>query len=201
MLLFVAVPTALYFARHEFASLLMPTLVVVGAGCLWLLWRDPSFDRRRLGWRRSSARAIRAALILLAAGVPLFALAQLLFEPQRWLQLPSEDPWLWVAILVLYPLVSVWPQELVYRAFLFHRYKALFTSQTARCAVSALAFGGAHAFFANWAAIGLTTAGGWLFARTYAKSGSVVAASVEHALWGNALFTIGWGWYFYAGSI
>ena len=29
----------------------------------------------------------------------------------------------------------------------------------------------------------------------------MIAASLEHALWGNALFTIGWGWYFYAGSI
>lgn len=201
VLLFVVVPTGLYFARHEFGALLIPTLVVVGSACLWMLWRDPSFDRRRLGWRRASPRAVRGALALLAIGVPLFVAAQLVFEPGRWLQFPTQNPWLWLAIMVFYPLLSVWPQELVYRAFLFHRYKRLFPSQTLRCAVSALAFGGAHAFFANWVAIGLTTAGGWLFARTYAKSGSVIAASLEHALWGNALFTIGWGWYFYAGSI
>jgi len=114
---------------------------------------------------------------------------------------PEEYPWLWVSIMVGYPLLSVWPQEVVFRAFLFHRYRGLFPSQRLQCLVSALTFGGAHAFIGDWVVVALCTAGGWMSARTYAKSLSVLASALEHALWGNALFTIGLGWYFYTGSI
>ena len=40
-----------------------------------------------------------------------------------------------------------------------------------------------------------------LFARTYAGSRSFLQAVVEHSLWGNFIFTIGLGWYFYGGAI
>ena len=201
LLLFVGVPIALWFARHDFGVILVPCLAVVCGVCLLALLRDPTFDRRRLGWRASARVVLRPALRLLAIGLPVFVGLQLVLEPQRWLEFPGERPWLWLSIMLGYPLLSVWPQEVVFRAFLFHRYRRLFPSQGLLCLVSALAFGGAHAFFGNWIAVALTTVGGWLFARTYAKSGSVLAATVEHALWGNALFTIGWGWYFYAESI
>ena len=67
--------------------------------------------------------------------------------------------------------------------------------------MSGFCFGLAHLFFANWIAPVLTALGGVIFARTYSRSGSTMLVSVEHSLWGNFIFTIGLGWYFYAGAI
>jgi len=64
-----------------------------------------------------------------------------------------------------------------------------------------VAFALAHLFFSNWIAALLSLGGGLLFARTYAHSRSTLLTTVEHGLWGDALFTIGLGWYFYGGSI
>ena len=47
----------------------------------------------------------------------------------------------------------------------------------------------------------MTAVGGYLFARTYARSESTLMVSLEHALWGDFLFTVGLGWYFWGGSI
>lgn len=43
--------------------------------------------------------------------------------------------------------------------------------------------------------------GGILFARTYERSNSLLAACIEHGLWGDLLFTLGLGWCFYTGVI
>jgi hypothetical protein len=66
---------------------------------------------------------------------------------------------------------------------------------------SGVSFGLAHLFFANWIAPLLSSVGGILFAITYAQTSSTVLVSIEHAIWGNFIFTIGLGWYFYGGSI
>jgi membrane protease YdiL (CAAX protease family) len=57
-----------------------------------------------------------------------------------------------------------------------------------------------HIVFRNWPAILLTCAGGWLFGTTYRRTSSLLLVSVEHALYGCAIFTIGYGNYFFDGS-
>ena len=53
---------------------------------------------------------------------------------------------------------------------MFHRYEPLFGSTRNLIIVSALTFGLAHLFFANLLAPLLSTVGGYIFARTYARS-------------------------------
>ena len=91
-------------------------------------------------------------------------------------------------------------QELIFRTFFFHRYRRLF-GPVGLVVASGIAFGVAHLFFNNWIAPVMTTVGGMLFALTYRQSRSTLQACLEHALWGDFLFTIGLGWYFYGGSI
>ena len=107
----------------------------------------------------------------------------------------------WMVVMIAYPLLSVYPQEILFRTFFFHRYRPILGSRHGAILWSAFVFGLAHLFFANWIAPTLTALGGYLFARTYTRSGSTLAAVIEHALWGDFLFTIGLGWYFYGGSI
>jgi len=65
---------------------------------------------------------------------------------------------------------------------------------------SALAFGFVHIIFGNWISVGLSAVGGVLFAITYLQTGSLLAACVEHAIFGDFIFTIGLGEYFFHGS-
>lgn len=48
---------------------------------------------------------------------------------------------MWALVIVLYPILSVYPQELIFRAFLFHRYAPLFGNGVGLVAASAAAFG------------------------------------------------------------
>ncbi|HXB22539.1 MAG TPA: hypothetical protein VNV88_14225 [Candidatus Solibacter sp.] len=45
-----------------------------------------------------------------------------------------------------------------------------------------------------------STIGGLLFALTYQQSGSLLLACIEHAIFGNFIFTIGLGQFFYHGA-
>ncbi len=205
-ILFVAFPIGLYFVREEFSRLIVPTLLVTAAGCLIFLLRDPDFDRRRLGLRVSGELdgwrpAVALILHRFIPGAILISLAVAVLRPELLFSFPRREPTWWLVIMVLYPLLSVYPQELLFRTFFFHRYERLFRTQLGCVLWSAFVFGLAHLFFNNWLAPTLTAAGGYLFATTYARTGSTVLVSIEHALWGDFLFTIGLGYYFYGGSI
>ncbi len=199
--IFVALPVFLIFERRAFARLIIPTLLVIGTGCLLLLLRDPEFDRRRL-WNASDLRAGLGRILrrLVPASV-ILGLVVARLAPGLLFALPRRAPGFWLLVMALYPLLSAYPQELIFRTFLFHRYRSLLRGERARIAVSAAAFALAHVFLANWIAPLLGLAGGLLFARTYARSGSTLQAVLEHGMWGDVLFTLGVGWYFYGGSI
>lgn len=200
-LLFVVVPIFLYVDRENFGRRIIPTLLVIGLLCGGLLLADPGFERRRLWNARDFRRHLRRTLRTFLLAAPLVTLTTWFLESELFLRFPRENPRVWVLVMLLYPLFSVYPQELIYRAFLFHRYRAILPSESLRTWVSAVAFAVAHLFFANpWAPL-LSLAGGWLFARTYARSRSTLQAGLEHALWGDLVFTVGLGWYFYGGSI
>lgn len=199
--LFVGVPLALIPMRREFAPWMMPTLLLVALFCLVVLLRDPGFDRRRLWHVEGLRRGFAGVLALWVVGAVGLALLTWWLRPELFLRLPRENPVLWVAILALYPLLSVYPQEVIFRTFLFERYRDLLPAESHRVAISAVSFGMAHLFFANWIAPLLSLAGGLLFARSYARRRSTLLVCVEHGLWGNLIFTVGLGWYFYGGSI
>ncbi|MCL7959569.1 MAG: CPBP family intramembrane metalloprotease [marine benthic group bacterium] len=200
-ILFVAVPVWLWFDRLHFGQRIIPTLVVISVLCLVVLLRDRSFDRSRLWNRGNFGRHLRATLKRLLIGTVVLGAFTAVFEPALFLRFPRESPRMWAMVMVFYPVFSVYPQELIFRTFLFHRYRPLFGSTRNLVIVSAIAFGLAHVFFANLLAPLLSTVGGWVFARTYARSASTLQATIEHGLWGDVLFTVGLGWYFYGGSI
>ncbi|WP_432411093.1 CPBP family intramembrane glutamic endopeptidase [Rasiella sp. SM2506] len=106
---------------------------------------------------------------------------------------PVNKPGLFVAILFVYTFLSVWPQEIIYRTFFFERYEALFENKTLFIFINAIVFSLAHLFFRNTLVLVLTFIGGIIFGYTYLKFRSTTAVSIEHALYGNWLFTVGMG--------
>jgi len=187
---------------------LFPLLWLATAAVLVYLWRDPGFDRAWL-WRPTPLRRelprILGRFVVLAGGIAAFAWAfrgQTILGvemPERLFGFVRERPGVWAVVMVLYPVLSVYPQNLVYRAFFVQRYGVLLGSPVTVAAVGAIGFGVAHAIFPNWIAPLFTAIGGWLFMRTYQRSESLVAAPVEHALYGCFLFPIGLGRLFYYG--
>jgi hypothetical protein len=195
--LFVLLPLLL-----RWGVVAVPRLVVLGvvtAGCIALLWRDPAFDRRRLfsiGELRGSlvaigVRGVAAAAVLLALVLAL--------RPEALLEWPRKDPALWLAGIAIYPFLSAWPQEVVYRVFFFHRYQRLFADPRSLVAVNALAFGALHTVYPNLVAPLLSVPAGLLLALTYRRTRSVGPVWLEHAIYGLLLFTMGLGEYFYDG--
>jgi membrane protease YdiL (CAAX protease family) len=196
LILFGGIPAAMKWGPLPRSPI--PILVLGAALCGWVLWRDPSFDRARL-WNAAGFQSQTWAVLLspIASAPLLFALVWWLARDQTFL-LPRQQPALWLLILIAYPLLSVYPQELLYRAFFFHRYAAILPTPAWRIAASAAAFSFGHVFFrVPLVAMPLTLIGGALFAYHYEVTGSLLAASIEHALYGDLIFTIGLGRYFF----
>ena len=102
-------------------------------------------------------------------------------------------PFLWLVILFIYTLFSVYPQEILYRTFFFQRYKIFIQDDKLFIFLNAIIFSIGHLFFKNTLVIVLTFLGGLLFASTYNRTKSTLLVSIEHALYGCWLFTVGMG--------
>jgi uncharacterized protein len=195
---FVIVPLLIYYRRIP--NLPIPYLLITALVAFLVLRSDTTFSLSRLtAWGNFrpflTSILIRDAVCLVGIGIAVYLLA-----PQLLFSLIRRSPWLWALIFLLYPLLSVYPQELLYRAYFFQRYEPLFGRGWGMLAASALAFGFVHIIFRNWLAVGLCVIGGLLFSLTYQTSGSFLLACLDHAIFGNFLFTIGLGQYFYHGS-
>jgi membrane protease YdiL (CAAX protease family) len=195
---FVAVPLLIYYRRIP--NLPIPYLLVIALLAFLVLRSDRAFNTSQLAvWGNArpflTTILIRDAVCLVGLGIAAYLLA-----PQLLFSLIRRSPGLWALVFFLYPLLSVYPQEFLYRAYFFHRYQPLFGRGWGMLAASALAFGFVHIIFRNWLAVGLCVIGGFLFSLTYQTSGSFLLACLDHAIFGNFLFTIGLGQYFYHGS-
>lgn len=135
-----------------------------------------------------------------AIGAPVLALIAWVMLPDQFLSMPFERTDLWLKIMLLYPMLSVLPQEIIYRSFMYTRYGPVFGHGSLFVVVSAAAFGFMHIMFLNPVAVGLCLAGGFLFAEHYRRHQSLALACFEHALYGCLVFTLGLGRYFYSGA-
>jgi uncharacterized protein len=197
--LFVALPLAYRFAPIRIPAL--PLLWVVTAYAWWQLARDAHFDRTKL-WNIAALPAritVIAAIFVVVALVIWFGVRR--FAPDLEWSFMRSNPGFWAIVMVAYPVLSVYPQGLIYRAFFFERYAEFFPWRWAMIVASAVTFAFMHIIFRNWLAVALTFAGGMLFAWRYAETGSLATSSFEHALYGCWLFTVGLGQYFYHGTI
>jgi membrane protease YdiL (CAAX protease family) len=195
-LLFFGVPLAMLrglLPRH-------PIVILLGGAalCAVYLVSDGSFDRAQLWDGAALVTHRRAVALVFVTLAPLLCLAAWLLARQEMFALVRQRPLLWTLIIIAYPILSVYPQELIYRAFLFHRYAPLFGSRAVMVAASAVAFAFAHVLFRPpWVAMSICLVGGVVFAAHFYWSRSLAVVCVEHALFGQLIFTVGLGRYFY----
>lgn len=195
--LFIVLPLLIFF--RILPNLPIPYLLAAALAAFLVLRHDPSFDSVRLISTTGIRQHLPPLLLRDAVFLALLGLAVRHFAPELLFSFVKRAPRFWALIMLLYPLVSVYPQELLYRAFFFHRYQPLFGSGSALLLASAFAFGFVHIIFRNGLAVGLSVLGGLLFAYTYQRSDSLLLTCIEHAVFGQFLFTIGLGQFFYVG--
>ena len=199
LLLFVAVPVAHVVFFETFGPFIPLAAVFVIATVM--LAFTPGFrwvafvDVRRLGKHLK----MLFALTVLCGGVTV-GLA-LLTVPDRFLWFPRSSPDQFLMVISLYPFLSVLGQEIAYRLLFFERYRGLFSSDGTAIAASAFVFALAHAFYFNWVAVGLSFAGGLVFAWAYVRSESFLVVWLLHSFAGQILFASGLGIFFYHGVI
>jgi len=198
-LLFIGLPLVYRFELLPIP--MIPTLLIIALLLLVVLLGDRVFPKRQLCNAAQFRKRMTRVLLRFIVGAAVLTAAVLIFEPKRFLSFPKNAPHIWLLVMLLYPLLSVYPQEIVYRAFLFHRYRMLFPRPWLMITASALAFGYMHLVFRNWPAVALSVVAGFLFAQTYERTKSLLVTGLEHALYGDLIFTIGLGWYFFHGSI
>lgn len=199
--LFFILPLALYELRHILAFNVVPILICLGVAGYVYLGQARQFDRKILSRMSGMSPYFKSMGMVFIVLLPLFLIFTWLTIPEHFFRFPRSRPGIWTVVMLLYPLLAALPQEIIFRCVFFHRYRDLFPCPWLMIAVNGLSFGLFHLFYANWFAPVLSGLGGCLFAWRYTRSQSLPVVAIEHGIWGNLLFTMGLGWYFYSGSI
>lgn len=203
--LFLIVPFLLWFYIDDLRSIsgggsfLVIFLTVLALILLVFLIKSNDFQNYKLLYIKNFEKHFVEILKFFIPSAIVYTLLTLILIPDDLFFLPKQNPKLWLLIMLAYPIMSVLPQGLIYRVFFFHRYKPLYKSSFQLILASGLFFCFAHIIFNNLVAIIFTFMGGFLFAYRYNQTKSWFISSLEHAMYGNLLFTIGIGKFLVAG--
>lgn len=193
--LFIGLPLVFYFNLVPIPKI--AALLAAVLGIVLLMWYDDSYDFRQLLRKPEGSGHTAPFMIRVAVTAAVVFLLTWGIQRSDLFAFPRHNPVTWAVVMILYPFLSAVPQELMYREFFFYRYKPLFRNEILRIAASAAAFSFLHIIYDNYWAPALSLAGGILFAWNYHKNRSLYWVSLEHALYGGIVFTIGLGRYFY----
>jgi membrane protease YdiL (CAAX protease family) len=192
--LFVGLPLLFYWNLIPLPKIL--ALILVAGYCAYRLWQDPSFTK---GILTKTQSADITKVILLRTITVILVIVGLIWivQPEYFFAFPRQRPFMWIAVMVLYPFLSALPQEFIYRTYFFHKYDNLMALNHSTIIASAAAFSFLHIIYDNWWAVGLSFIAGLLFGITYDRTKSLFWVTVEHAIYGCIVFTLGFGNYFY----
>ncbi len=197
---FVMTPIAVYAVLFSYRVPLFGLLVPVFIFFILLLTLDRSFSWREMLGTGIRLRDWMSIVSIFAVAGPAIALFGYNDRPESFLRFPRYAFDTWIMVMILYPLISVTTQEIMYRVFFFHRYSPLFGGDPqAGIVLNAVLFSFSHIVFQNVTTLVISFLGGLLFAWRYQTSRSYWALVLEHALYGNLIFTVGLGRYFYTG--
>ena len=201
VLLCIALPTVIIaykLAPHMFAFL----WGAAGFCFLMLRTQHKGFLSNIWKWEAATWNAMKPILIRwVFASIGMIAFIYF-YDPEKMFGIFERTPWYFpIFLCIMYPILSALPQEFIFCSFFFERYKKFFPTDKIMIIASAIVFAYAHVLFINWVAPTLSVIAGLIFAHTYAKSKSLALVTIEHGLYGNVLFLVGLGWYFYGGAV
>jgi membrane protease YdiL (CAAX protease family) len=193
--LFFGVPLFIFFGKSLKypSSIVLPILIAI----FIYLKRVPDFSFKDLiRWKISGKEFIKQVIIILATSLVLF-LSVWFFYRDHLFNLPKANLWIWGFMCIFYPLFSAYGQEIIYRVFLYYRYRMIFKTKTLFTVASGVAFSFVHIVYYSPISLILTLLLGVYLAATYYKTKSVLLTSFIHGFLGDMIFTVGLGGFFW----
>ena len=188
--IFFILPSAIFFLDSSIIVFL--TLYLVFTLSIVILYFDKSFSftslRKKVDWKF----IIIFSLIFLS----LSFFYVILLDKDLLFIFPKTNFELWLLVILIYPFLSVIPQEIVYRVFFFQRYFPNERSFYFLTLLNMIVFSYGHIVFNNVHAILITAIVSPIFTYAYLKK-SFFTCIVLHALGGQIIFTLGLGKYFF----
>lgn len=188
--LFVLIPVMLTLPIHILVKL--TTLLLGFFYVLYVLikvekerFRIQSHLNWKYFWKRTFIKFIALAVLSI--------IYVFLMKKEHLFHIVLNKPKIWMQYVFFYAIISVYPQELIYRTFFLRRYSELIKSKSLLIFINAILFSLAHLFFRNSLVLAMTFLGGIIFALTFLKTKSTLLVSIEHAIYGSWLFTVGMG--------
>ena len=169
-------------------------LLLIAATFSILLVADPDFDRRV--FTRFRKRYVGKSVVRIVIISILLIWFTFWIYPDLFLKFPIRNFDEYVLTFFLYPVASVFPQEIIYRVYYFHRYEALIPEKYLLMLSNAIIFGLTHFIYGNWVAPIATFLVSWIFIYNYYQTRSLLNVSLEHYFYGIIMFTIGFGYFF-----
>lgn len=189
-ILYILIPISLVLDTSIWIKLILGVLGFIYVIYILLRVQNNTFKiSKTLNWSAFWERTSLTLFAIIMVTIPFvfFTQKDLLFE------VLLNNFKLWILILFVYSVFSVYPQELIFRTFFFQRYESLFKDRRLLIFVNAIVFSLAHLFFRNALVMVITFIGGLLFGLTFFKTRSTLLVSIEHAIYGSWLFTVGMG--------
>lgn len=193
--LFFGVPLFLYFDKNIIrpSALLIPVLVAL---IIYFRKQKDFHFRDLIQLNISKQMWLKQILVVLATGI-LLVVYVMVFESENLFNLPKGNPVIWLAMLGFYPVFSAFGQEVVYRKFLFMRYRPLFKKKWQMILASSVSFSFVHIVYFSVLSLVLTFIAGIYLAWIYEKTKSVLFTSILHGILGFLIFTVGLGQHFW----
>lgn len=139
---------------------------------------------------------LKQSFVVFLTGI-LLATYVLSFEPENLFNLPKGNPAIWIVMLFFYPVFSAYGQEVVFRKFLFMRYKQLFQKKWILILASGITFSFVHIVYFSVLSLILTFIAGIYLAVIYNQTKSVLFTGILHGIMGFLVFTVGLGQHFW----
>jgi uncharacterized protein len=114
---FLAMP--LLINRRVLPNWPIPFLLLVTLGAFLILRQEPAFDGAILIRFRGVMNRIRPLLLRDGALIAVLGVAVWRMTPELLFSFVKTNPMLWAVVMVLYPVLSVYPQEFLFRAYFF----------------------------------------------------------------------------------
>lgn len=193
--LFFGIPLFMFLdTRFSLPSvMLVPILIVI----LIVLRYKTDFKWKELVYFLITRKQLIKDGIIMACCAACLLMLVLIVTSGNFLNLPRANPWIWLAICVFYPAFSAYPQEILFRTYIFRRYKKIFPGKWQMIAASGVSFSFAHIVYYHPVSMILTLIAGIYLASVYTRTRSVLYTACLHAVLGMLVFTLGLGEYFW----
>lgn len=191
IIIYFILPILLVIANIEYLFFLI--LILVSIYAFFTLKKDKEFNLKSL-LHKISWKEVLIFNIIFAVNIYLYTF---IFYPELLFSLPKKNLTLLTMIIIFYPVVSVAPQELIYRVFFCQRYKKILGHNYGNIIlINTIVFAFGHIIFLNLTALIFTAIASPIFLIVYLKY-SFATCLLLHALSGLLVFIFGLGNFFF----